>query len=204
MFIAINDLDPRTAGKHAELLDYLHGFLNSPHPGRDGKVCPFFKKAADSQSVFMKEVRKIEMPRMSDFVEAAVHLLQNQTRVGSVVLTFDFAISNADADKLQEKHKVFCVENNMMIGSLNPDNLSESVRLPGFYPLRSPVPILVIRNMVYTDITFLGSKAPSKKMRRIFLTSYIRNFENSKSTKIQEKLKLAKELLKDAQSWWKF
>jgi hypothetical protein len=98
-------------------------------------------------------------------------------------------------DTTQRKLKPTFVKEGLMLGEFHPLGLTPGVRNPSFRPLRSPVPLLIVRHMVEADINFLTRPVDSASVRMQSLQAYLQFLGPSLSiaskTKAIEALQLA-------------
>jgi hypothetical protein len=194
-----------------EILQYLRNFIAKPHPdvGRPGAVCPFVPKGLKLNHMRLKVVRSknleqqqiadIVLPHLNTFLE-----LEPREREGSFfnkAILFIFPdISDDDAPRIinsvQQQLKPFFVDAGLMLGEFHNRTESPGLHNPNFRPLRSPIPMLVIRPMTEVDLIFLLPDDPRLRVR--YLESYLRHFENKikdekRLKKAYQELELAKQ-----------
>ena len=66
-----------------------------------------------------------------------------------------------------------------MIGEFHLMNSSSGLRSDKFFPLRTPVPALAIRNIVPSDIAFMNPSGFSTVQRIEFLNLYKKRFKGT-------------------------
>jgi hypothetical protein len=172
----------------------------NPELGRAGVVCPFVPEAMrrDLLHYFVVPVELAaelrEGASEDDYaaaIEPAILRLRDQfvaTRITdprfrllhSYLMVFrglDLAPERASLliERIQRKLKPRFVEQGMMIGEFHPMSNALGLRNPDFRPLRSPIPLLSIRNMVEIDFAFLSRPYDPAALRVHFLTSYLRH-----------------------------
>jgi prolyl-tRNA editing enzyme YbaK/EbsC (Cys-tRNA(Pro) deacylase) len=145
-------------------------YLCRPHPelGREGPVCPFVQ-AAMRKGLFLLSVcpgRDLDQSaiqrRILGFRDRFLALAPregSEAAFKTVLILFP----DLDAEDLtrliestQEGLKPGYVEKGLMIGEFHPGPPRKAgLWNPDFRPLKSPVPMLVIRHMVPTDFAFL-------------------------------------------------
>ncbi|WP_216207576.1 non-ribosomal peptide synthetase [Amycolatopsis aidingensis] len=153
-----------------EVLGWARDYLCDTHPelGRRGHVCPFAKAALDGGTSYLAV-----FPGRPDRVEEVAAALLGyrewfeqlcfadpaRAQYHTIMITFP-DLEGTDVrrviDGTQRLLKPDYVGRGLMIGEFH-DGPPESGGLwnPDFRPLRSPVPMLAIRNMVPTDFPFL-------------------------------------------------
>ena len=70
------------------------------------------------------------------------------------------------------------VRSGLMLGEFHADNRQPGLHNEEFHPLRSPVPMLVMRQMVPSDFAFLSRAEDSPAARMEFLTAYLASQTN--------------------------
>jgi diguanylate cyclase (GGDEF)-like protein len=158
-------------------------FLTNPHPelGRTGQVCPWTQPSIRGGHFFMTVLRgalenpvragkQLELLR-AQFVELEPRSGRDAQLKTIVALFPD--LSDEAASKvivrLHEALKPTFVGAGLMLGEFYPSCPKTGLRNPAFRPLRSPLPLMVIRNMVETDIAFLSTEVR-------FAKSYLEKF----------------------------
>jgi hypothetical protein len=68
-----------------------------------------------------------------------------------------------------------------MAGALFAENNADSLHSSLFFPFRTPTPVLVIREMVLTDLQFLDPVEFSVNERILFLESFVDRFRGEHS-----------------------
>jgi hypothetical protein len=159
-------------------------FLTQPHPdlGRSGHVCPYVSASIREERFLLTALRHAPTRRRE--VERTIlrlgrYFTKLQPMHGraahkkTIVILFP-DLSDAEAGDLingmHQRLKPFFLRAGMMLGEFYRDNHKPGLHNPEFRPLRSDVPLLVIRAMLPGDITFLTDDAR-------FVRTYIRNFE---------------------------
>ena len=186
---------------HKRLLPYLTKFLNSPHPHRSGRVCPMALGALNGDRILltapMQEVESED--KVVAFVKAAVKCIDWKQWSVPTALIFlfpdDFAIETLV--RIQGRVKIYCVKQHVMAGALFPANNALSLHSNDFYPLRTPVPTLVVRDMVPMDLMFLRNDLRFSILNRMqFLRNFSRRFGSGKSSSTVRSVTQANELLR--------
>jgi hypothetical protein len=171
------------------IADWIRGFLACPHPdaGRHGSVCPFVPIALELNTIWMAA-----MPEITPSFESISAIITEYRNVfleteptsgpeainkAFLVVFPSLAVNGTDGaaiiDKVQLNLKKYFVDTGLMLGEFHPANESPGLRNPAFRPLRSPIPMLAIRHMVESDLSFLIRKFYSPQLRSSFLRSYL-------------------------------
>jgi hypothetical protein len=178
--------------------------------GRAGSVCPFVPESLVRGSLKLAviplkdrgEAARPEIERTAAaFRDTFLAREKAQRRVdifGVWVMIFpDVTAEEAPAviDSTQRKLKPTFVKEGLMLGEFHPLGLTPGVRNPSFRPLRSPVPLLIVRHMVEADINFLTRPVDSASVRVQSLKAYVQFLGSSLSvaskTRALEALRLA-------------
>ena len=175
---------------------WAEDYLTQPHPelGRSGPVCPYAQTAMRRRA-FRMAIFRGQRPEVAR-VEAALldyrnWFLEIPPQEGleaafktTLVLFPDLAPEAIPEviDRTQERLKGEYVPQGLMIGEFH-DRPPAKAGLwnPAFRPLRSPVPMLVIRHMVATDFAFL-------KDDRNFLLAYLSRFRREIPQHLREEV----------------
>lgn len=166
---------PVRYGNHADalrtVLTWAGQYLMRPHPqlGRSGPVCPFVSGSVRHNRFHLTVCEgALDEQLVADTVRGYRDWFLELTRSGgqqeqfTTILILFPDLPTADIprliDRTQSTLKLEFVESGLMIGQFHPLPPDQpGLWNPGFRPLRSPVPMLVIRHMVPTDLPFLTS-----------------------------------------------
>jgi hypothetical protein len=166
-----------------ELMNWIESFICQPHPalGREGAVCPyvsisrekglFWLAAYPGARLSVEEVGAVTSI-YRDWFLALEPRAGTDAQYKTLLITFpDIAESDTPAiiDQAQLLLKPTFVQQSLMIGQFHAVSDEPGVWNPAFRPLRSPVPLLVMRPMVPHDILFLTME---KEFVRAYLESY--------------------------------
>lgn len=176
---------PETA--FGETIAWVRRFLAKPNPdlGRAGPVCPFTPMALELDTIWMTEVREStpDPSVIQNVIEQCREIfMQTEPRDGplainKVIMVVFSGMSEADApwiDAMQARLKPGFVEVGLMLGEFHARNETPGLRNEAFRPLRSPIPMLVIRHMVESDLPFLKRMVDRPDIRASYLRSYLR------------------------------
>ncbi|MEH1770526.1 DUF6875 domain-containing protein [Nostoc sp.] len=195
-----------------EIMEWVKSFVARHHSdlGRTGFVCPFVPYALKSNSIKLtviraknlrqKQIEEIVLNYRDVFLDI-VEAQQKELALYKVFLLVFADLPIEDTAKLidgiQQKLKPFFVESGLMLGEFYKQNESPGLHNPNFRPLRSPIPMLVIRFMVESDLPFLDSEN-DPHLRIKYLEAYLRRFsqgrkDETKLINAQQALALAKQ-----------
>ena len=171
-----------------QVAHWSNTYLARSHPelGRPGAVCPFARASIQKQAMRIAVIRFHSDDRAAE-IEAAVVTARERFRLlqaasgedrmlNAILLAFpDVSLAEAPflIDGAKEKLKKEFVAEGLMLGEFHADNQTGGLHNKNFRPLRSPVPLLVIREMVGTDIVFLDRSDYPAAVRASFLRSYL-------------------------------
>jgi hypothetical protein len=169
--------------------EWIENYLARPHSqlGRNGSVCPFVAPALAKDSLRIAVVRLIpNVDQRSQILEAIEHYREaflalrasgEAHMLHSILILFpDVSLQDAPEliDRTKEELKSGFVEQGLMLGEFHARNTSPGLHNSSFKPLRSPVPMLVIRRMVSTDFSFLNRSEYDAAKRLRYLEIYLR------------------------------
>ena len=204
----------------APAMAWVDEFVVRPNPdlGRTGVVCPFVPEAMrrDLMQYFVVPVElgpelcaEASDDDYTAVIEPAILRLRDQfvaTRIAdprfrllhSYLMVFrglDLEPERASLliEKIQRRLKPRFVEMGMMIGEFHPMSNANGLRNPEFRPLRSPIPLLSIRNMVEIDFAFLSRSYDPAPLRVLFLKSYLRHVGHDLSLSSRQRAQTALE-----------
>lgn len=170
----------------ADVLGWMHDFLSQPHPelGRKGAVCPFVPVALEKDSIQMAQI--VDPNPSVESVEATIRrfrdlfLVTEPTRGPEAInKAFVVVFPNLSADSaglvdvVQGRLKKEFIDCGLMLGEFHTTNKKAGLRNAEFHPLRSPLPMLGMRQMVDSDLPFLDLAEYPPQLRASFLRSYL-------------------------------
>lgn len=157
------------------IAQWVKSYLCAPHPelGRNGPMCPFVPGALMKKLMFatvyenadldVPAIKAILLREMERFI-ALEPVSGNEAQFKSLMVLFPKLPADEAAvlvETAQAELQGRFVPNGLMVGEFHdgpPDK--RGLWNPDFRPLYSPVPMLVIRHMVPTDVLFLKDSAP--------------------------------------------
>ncbi len=160
------------AGMLRETARWLEAYTTRPHPelGRPGPVCPWVEESIERGLCLIGLVRPAasDLATMDEVVSAlGAYYLSMEPLAGpgaqlkAIVAVFaglDPEEAPGYIDGLHQRLKPSFVQSGMMLGEFYRSCGKPGLRNPEFHPLRSPLPLLVIRPMVRQDIVFLSDR----------------------------------------------
>jgi hypothetical protein len=179
---------------------YLVRFLTAPHPFRNGVICPFMPRALTAGNIHFSYFDSKESDhQLHDLINECTEFYKAKTSIspGAVIILFE---AEFDVLRLLRAHintKINCIEKELMIGALYKDSQAPSLHSSDYFPLRTPIPTLVIRDLTAQDLQFLHPPHYTTYSKIKFLNSYIRKFSTANTkgyvkTKVEEAIFLRK------------
>jgi hypothetical protein len=157
-------------------------FLSAPNRqlGRPGPVCPYTRPSMNNNSFLLawagsgRDTGSIE-PVVDRYRHWFTELLDQPEPAPKHLLTILVVLPGLDRtdsgplDTLQRRLKDAFVREGLMVGQFHPNCEQNGLWNSEFRPLRSPVPLLAIRQMMASDLPFLLGSASH-------LTAYLDRF----------------------------
>ena len=176
-------LSKTTREAYNELLPYITTFLTSKHPFRKGVVCPFMPAALKNDEVYFSSMGISDTGKCIEAVKNMIEHFRSAKRIGgaAAILIFD---PDQEILPLLQTHirmKKQCIRKNLMIGVLFKDSDAPSLHDDSFFPLRTPTPVIVIRDLTPSDLQFLQPDHHSILDKVAFLRSYIKKLSKEKN-----------------------
>ena len=195
----LNELPSWVEDCHQLVLPYVKTFLCAKHPHRKGKICPFVPSAINNNMIFFSYIEKmIDIKiQITSVKKCADQLLQEKEKnnfPGAVIILFPKTFDINLLLNIHQESKAYCVERSLMVGALFSQSNAESLHSKNYFPLRTPVPTLVIRDMVPSDLIFLYQEHYNLKERLIFLKSYIITFRRNNNRISKDQVVRSKKL----------
>lgn len=168
---------------YKKLTPYICEFLPSKHPYRNGVVCPFVPKAIKEDELYFTYYGETDIDGADKLITDCIrHYKMRETKTpGSVVIIFRDRFDISSLLKIHIKNKEKCVENFLMLGVLYSQNSAPSLHADDYYPLRTPIPTLVLRDLTASDLIFLDPDHYSIPARCKFLAAFIKRFSANES-----------------------
>jgi hypothetical protein len=176
------------------VMDWIHTYVLKPHNqlGRGGPVCPFVSPALSLKALWIsvvdREFRSEKPLRtvLNSYIEQ-YHLSEPRGAgrdLKAFIIVFPKLVPDRASNLVDQVHKSMkpmVVEAGLMLGEFHRGSQSPGLHNSHFYPLRSPVPLFVLRKMVPGDLVFLNKVSDPPALRIQFLRAYLKNFEGSLS-----------------------
>jgi hypothetical protein len=181
-------LDPTLLPHFLLVLWWAENFLTKPNKelGRAGPVCPFAGPSLERELFWLTAVRGAQPDR--DVLEQSVlgyrdwfcelpAKSSDDAQYKTILILLPEVKSDLFSsiiDATQKKLKPAFLEQQLMIGQFHSLCDEPGVQNRSFRPLRSPVPMLVIRYMTSGDIVFM--KNDDGEYNPQFLNTYLKTF----------------------------
>ncbi len=198
--------------KLMSVISWIRSFVAKPNSsvGRQGAVCPFMARAIDSGSIFFKSIHlsSSDKDSLDELVKSYAEVFfETEPTAGkarlnkAIVLMFpDIAESGAKEliEETQRRLKPYFVERGLMLGEFHRHHQGEGIHNKDFRPLQSPVPLLIVRHLIPSDLIFLNRQSDSASRQVHFIGSYLRLFQNQLPSRLHEQaLKSYKRALRE-------
>jgi hypothetical protein len=163
--------DPTLAAAHEaqQVWQWASTFVSSPHAdlGRRGAVCPYTRGSIDHEIFYLGlpdvsglgpcDIVTLVRRYRDWYLELRDQVPEERRHLVSVIVVLGDC-DRADPAPLEAIHadlKPEFVQLGLMLGEFHPHSDTPGVWSADFRPLRSPVPMLVMREMVASDLPFL-------------------------------------------------
>lgn len=194
-----SSLSPSITKIYERVLPYITAFLCAQHPNRKGAMCPFVPAALKEDRVYFTFFN-VSNNYGRSFISECIKFFLNKKDGKSFNALIILFPENFRIDELLKIHwdnKKQCIDNSLMIGAMWDKNQAQSLHNDKFFPLRTPTPILVIRDLTVSDLIFMNPKHYNTKVRLSFLKSFIKTFDKKNSSQLAlDQVNKAKELKK--------
>ncbi|MEQ2026053.1 DUF6875 domain-containing protein [Xenorhabdus szentirmaii] len=141
-------------------------YLCHPHSelGRTGVVCPYSPIAIKKETFWLTEIKtkgrkeediKRDIINLSSLFHKQEPWEGENTQFKTILSVWNDA-SIKDLVRLHQEVKPIFLHKGLMFGEFYSDCEKRGLWNSNFYPLRSPIPLLVVREMLEADIVFLS------------------------------------------------
>ncbi len=168
---------------YGDILPYVTEFLTAKHPYRNGVMCPFVPQALKNKTIYFTYFDNHDISGSAVLLDSCIELFKQMVGDdhGAIIILFrpDFAV--ADLLAIHIDNKIKCIKNFIMLGALYKNSSASSLHSEYYFPLRTPTPSLVLRDITSSDLAFLEPDHYSPFTKIIFLSAFIRRFSRKKS-----------------------
>ncbi|MEX3773768.1 DUF6875 domain-containing protein [Pseudomonas sp. MYb118] len=161
---------------------YLRNFLTAQHPHRNGVMCPFMPKALADNNIHLTyfETQGTDK-QLLELIRGCVAFYKQRTTpsFGAVIILLEEGFDIVRLLRVHIAAKPDCIREELMIGALYKDSQAPSLHANNYFPLRTPSPTLVLRDLTAQDLQFLtpGHYGLFSKLK--FLNSFIGKFSGA-------------------------
>lgn len=163
---------------YLKLKPYVAEFLTSKHPHRNGVMCPFMPKALSEGHVYFSYFEGSSRKNSKKFIKDHLSFFEENIgrKHGAIIIIFkeDFDIS--ELLRIHIKNKEQCINKFIMLGALFENSSAPSLHNDAYFPLRTPIPTLVMRDLTSSDLVFLEPGHYSSRIKYNFLSAFIKRF----------------------------
>ncbi len=177
----------------AEILRWSEEFLVSSHAdlGRTGPVCPYTAPSLRKDLYYLGvpvddgtgpdlPTLVAQLPSWHARLSAGLPEEDRELLAVLVVLPHLDHTDSTELDELQLKAKDEFVANGLMLGQFHPTCPEPGLWSRTFRPLRSPVPLLAVRQLLVFDLPFLDSEP--------HLAQYLQRFADTIPARMRDQL----------------
>jgi len=170
-------------------------YLCNPHPdlGRAGDVCPWCRPSIDLRLFWLCTIRGASdagtwcdppVLELIDAFHACAPGEGDSTQFKTILAIFPDLRDCGEIATVHARLKPSFLDSGLMLGEFFADCDKPGVRNRAFRPLRAPLPLLVVREMLEVDIVFLADRPE-------FVTAYLRKHRDRGRQAISRLLKHA-------------
>jgi hypothetical protein len=179
---------PETPNALKVVLEWVSSYIVKPHTqlGRKGVVCPFVPSSLAFNVLWFALLPGVpaDEREMCETVTRYMRIYEKlpvpceRARDLTTLILVCSDITQAQAISLvghvHQQMKPTLVGNGHMLGEFYAANEAHGVHNEAFRPLRSPIPLLVYRQMVPNDLVFLTEPTDPPQQRINFVSAYLR------------------------------
>jgi hypothetical protein len=182
----LEGLTPLQVTSFQTIIEWTRAFLCRPHPdlGREGPVCPFTLPSLNQHHYWLTTCmgEDVDQDHVAEMIERYREWFfelepknSSQTILKTVLVIFPELThekARIQIELLHKRLKPDFVRRSVMLGQFYQGCPETGLWNDHFYPLESPLPLLVIRNMVPSDFPFLHGRRGNGEM----LIAYLNRF----------------------------
>jgi hypothetical protein len=164
---AVSAVGPELLPVYRSIAQWIRSYLMHPHPdlGRSGDVCPFTTQAfrLDTIRIGVSRARSSDIASINRCMHhcfrqfALISCPPSMRHFRTIIVGFPELDDPAGLESLkhaQKRLKLYCLLRGLMIARFHADSNDAGLWNPDFRPLRSPTPLMVIRQLVKEDAPF--------------------------------------------------
>jgi hypothetical protein len=159
--------DPELLPVYLSIAQWIRSYLMRPHPdlGRSGDVCPFTTQAfrLDTIRIGVSRARDSDIASIKRCMRhcfrqfALMPCLPSMRHFRTIIVGFpelDSPAGLASLKRIQRQLNLYCLLHGLMLARFHAGSDDPGLWNPQFKPLRSPIPLMVIRQLVKEDAPF--------------------------------------------------
>lgn len=162
-------------------------------------MCPYVPGALRSGSIYFAAGElEVNAQELVEATQATIRKFCGMRCVdvpSALIILFPHTERLDNLLHIHREMKVACVRKHLMVGVLSPQSEAWSIHSRDFFPLRTPAPTLVVRDMALFDIEFLIDGPYNTHQRIAFLEAYLQRFDSGRHSDRVEVYR-ARELLR--------
>lgn len=164
--IELPGVDASDLGVLGEVARWTADYLSQAHPdlGRSGDVCPYTDVSMRDGLLLCAvchlfdadprpDMERVMQRAMEEF-ESRQPIMGNRAGLKATLVLFP-SLEPEWMEDVQENISLTFAQRGLMLGDFHAESLVPGLHNRDFHPLRSPVPLLGIRQMMLTDLAFL-------------------------------------------------
>jgi len=153
--------------------EYLETFLCSPHPHRNGAVCPFMQTALRKNVVQVVAYEDIsregdEINTLTSFIRKHRHDILADG-YAAIVIVMSAQISISMLTRIHRTLHKHSLNEGLLLGMFHPESNVISLHNDDYYPNRSGLPLLALRNISSPDLEIAIKKAGMPTQKKLEL-----------------------------------
>ena len=152
----LEELPEWVAQHFIKLKPYVSEFLTARHPYRNGMVCPFVSRAIKDDEIYFTYYEDGPRSNITKLIDLCIYHYQGRISrtPGSIIIIFREDFNIPSLLRFHIAHKERCIKNHLMLGALYAESSAESLHSNQYFPLRTPTPTLVLRELTASDLIF--------------------------------------------------
>lgn len=175
MLLEFTDLSEARQTRFSSVRVYVENFLTRTHPGRKGAICPFVGPALERGLIRYNVVSGSgNQIVMSGVKQTLCH--HKKKPGGASIVLFDEDTPFRIMRRVTKELRVEAFLAGYMLACFEPENNGCSLHDDNFFPFRTPVPMVVIRDIHMTDFKFYKWFGMRRAERVAFLKGCLAKF----------------------------
>jgi hypothetical protein len=210
----LEGLTPLQIEAFRTIVEWTRAFLCRPHAdlGREGPVCPFTLPSLTQHHYWLATCMgaEIQQDEIAEIIERYREwFFELEPKTGSQMILKTILVifpelthekARLQIETLHKRLKPDFVRRGVMLGQFYQGCPETGLWNDHFYPLESPLPLLVIRNMVPSDFPFLHGRRGNGEMLIAYLNKFGTNIPSDVKRLMVEALETSEVSLKGRNS----